>query len=323
MKLPKFKQLLEVVDHLQTEQFRELREHINQVDSINFVASDLEIPYHEIECPHCKSNLIKRWGKRSDLQRYRCKVCKRTFNSLTGTPLAYLHKKGRWLDFAQCLIDGYSVRKSAELCHVNKNTTFRWRHRFLQNMTFIKATKLKGIVEIEDIYFFESQKGSKQISRKPRNRGVIKSKSCKPEVCVLISRDRNDNTFDKIIDKLNVNQLNREYSKIISKDSLLCAENKTVYTDFSNENNIHHASLKLSTGVTVTKNVVNVNNVCDYVNRLYTWMIRFHGVATKYLDNYLSWYRCLDELKNNITPSTLLIRAKIGGIYQSQPNSYT
>ena len=50
------------------------------------------------------------------MQRYKCRECKKTFNSLTGTPLANLQKKGHWLDYSYCLTQGYTIRKAAKIC---------------------------------------------------------------------------------------------------------------------------------------------------------------------------------------------------------------
>ena len=44
---------------------------------------------------------IKKWGSANALRRYRCKACKVTFNALTGTPLAQLHKRELWGRHAQ------------------------------------------------------------------------------------------------------------------------------------------------------------------------------------------------------------------------------
>ena len=58
------------------------------------------------KCPHCGSRRIEGWGReRNGLKRSRCFDCQRTFNPLTGTPLARLRKKERWLGFAGALID--------------------------------------------------------------------------------------------------------------------------------------------------------------------------------------------------------------------------
>ena len=40
----------------------------------------------------------------------------RTFNAATGTGMAGLRKKDRWLDQAQAMIEGVSLAKAAERC---------------------------------------------------------------------------------------------------------------------------------------------------------------------------------------------------------------
>ena len=67
-------------------------------------------------CGHCKSEHIKLWGHASGLRRYRCRDCKRTFNALTGTPLAQLHRRDAWLDYARAFVDFTSLRKGGEAC---------------------------------------------------------------------------------------------------------------------------------------------------------------------------------------------------------------
>jgi len=41
-----------------------------------------------IGCPHCGGDAIGRWGRANGKPRYRCATCARTFNPVTGTPLA-------------------------------------------------------------------------------------------------------------------------------------------------------------------------------------------------------------------------------------------
>ena len=41
-------------------------------------------------CPDCGSNRCHRCGHANGVQRYRCAACRRSFNALTGTPLARL-----------------------------------------------------------------------------------------------------------------------------------------------------------------------------------------------------------------------------------------
>src|ERR1700693_3613733 len=46
-------------------------------------------------CGHCGSEAFSKWGVATDMKRYMCKACERTFNALTGTPLAHLQKRAQ------------------------------------------------------------------------------------------------------------------------------------------------------------------------------------------------------------------------------------
>ncbi len=82
-------------------------------------------------CPHCGADRVQRWGGASGKPRYRCTGCRKTFNPLTATPLAGLHRPDRWQDQAAALISGESLACAAKRCDVHPSTAFRWRHRFL------------------------------------------------------------------------------------------------------------------------------------------------------------------------------------------------
>jgi transposase-like protein len=77
-------------------------------------------------CTHCHSNNVVCFGKYSvkvglktmERQRYRCKDCHKTFTDVTNTPLQNTHLPHKWLDFIQCMIEGYSLRKASEIIEV-------------------------------------------------------------------------------------------------------------------------------------------------------------------------------------------------------------
>ena len=123
-------------------------------------------------CPHCQSTAAGKWGAASGLRRYRCKSCKATFNALTGTPLAQLHKKELWIGHGQALVDGISLRKVAARLDIDLTTAFRWRHRFLKAPKALKPKVLSGTVEADETYFLKSNKGSRTLDRKARKRRV-------------------------------------------------------------------------------------------------------------------------------------------------------
>src|SRR5450432_3459756 len=82
-------------------------------------------------CPHCGRDGARAWGHANGKPRYRCIGCRRTFNPVTGTPLAGLHYPDRWKDQAQALINRETIAKAAKRCDIDYTTAFRWRHRFL------------------------------------------------------------------------------------------------------------------------------------------------------------------------------------------------
>jgi len=116
-------------------------------------------------CGHCGSTQVRKWGKASGLKRYLCQKCRRTFNALTGTPLAQLHRRDAWFEYAKALCDGVSLREAARRSKVDLTTSFRWRHRFLQAQKEAQPEQLQGIVEADEAFFFKICQGISKTDR--------------------------------------------------------------------------------------------------------------------------------------------------------------
>jgi len=153
-------------------------------------------------CAHCGADEIVGWGRSHGLPRYRCKACGRTFNAATGTAMARLRKKDRWLDQAQAMIESVSLAKAAERCGVHPTTAYRWRHRFLSAPALDKPQTLRGVVEADETFILESFKGRRSgLARKARKRG---GKARHPgafsdNIPVLVARDRSGATIDAVL----------------------------------------------------------------------------------------------------------------------------
>jgi transposase-like protein len=144
-----FRAWLAEVDDLTDDQRRELEEVLAGRPSRAAVTAVIETsPGDERRCPHCGHGASVGCGQADGLRRFRCKGCGRSFNALTGTPLARLRKKECWLDFGRSLSEGETVVASAERCGVAVSTAFRWRHRFLTAPA--ASPILTGIVEADD-----------------------------------------------------------------------------------------------------------------------------------------------------------------------------
>jgi transposase-like protein len=266
-----------------------------------------------LACPRCRSEQYHLHGSAHGLQRYRCVTCSKTFNALSGTPLARLRHKSKWLRYSECVLESKTVRAAAVRVGVHKNTTFRWRHRFLTLPKTDRPLRLGGIAEADEMYLLESEKGARHLERPPRKRGGAATKRgiSDEQVCILVARDRTGKTLDFVTGKgpVTKKQLNRCLPPVIDKDVLLVTDSNAAYRSFARETGITHQAVNLRAGVRV-KGALHVQNVNAYHSRFRGWLDRFHGVATHYLPNYLGWRWVLDA-KRIASPEALL-KAAIG-----------
>ena len=262
------------------------------------------------QCPHCGTPGAVSRGKARGLRRYQCKGCKKTFNAATGTPLAGLHRKDRWLAFGTCLADGLTVRASAQRCGFAVNTAFRWRHRFL-TAEHQKPRKLTGLVEADETYVLKSQKGERNLGRKARHRGGKASKRglSDEQVPVLVAADRSGTTASTVLPAVKADTLRAAIEPVVDKDIVLVTDGHRAYPPCAAALGVHHEALNLSGGNRV-RDVFHIQTVNNRHSQLKNFLRRYRGVANKYLDNYLRWFQRL-ELEN-ASPRTCLATA-IGG----------
>src|SRR5699024_1422926 len=266
------------------------------------------------QCPHCATGAPVRYGHASGLQRYKCHACRRTFNVLTGTPLARLRHKEAWRLFAQALIDGQTVRASAETAGVHRNTAFRWRHRFLSAPAAMQAQHLAGIAEADETFVRRSYKGSRSLERPPRKRGGGRKKKTKgrdpdDEVGILVMRDRAGHTLSEALDIISSDPINNTVGSRLDREAVLCTDGAPIYQRYAKDRGIVHEPVNLAQGIRVRRRAFHVQNVNAYHSRWRGWMDRFHGVATRYLDNYLGWHRMLDANRDDLSPHRVLAAA--------------
>ncbi|MCK5834648.1 MAG: IS1595 family transposase [Lentisphaeria bacterium] len=309
MKNKKFQAIVLQVPELSHSQRVALKNEISTVTKKKTVCDLLEkrIEKH-YQCVHCESPSIVKHGYRSGMTRYRCKSCGKTFNALTGTNLAKLRKKELWLDYSQCILDSLSVRKSAKQVQVNSKTAFRWRHRFLGTAHNMEPKVLSGVVEADETFFRKSQKGNRNLDRPPRQRGEPAPQRfvLKELVSVLVACDRNGHEVDYItgLGPVTCQWLNRNLSAHLASDTLLITEKCHSLKSFSMQQKLKQITITSKKGEKVD-GFYHVQHVNAYHRKLKTWMQRFHGVATKYLNSYLGWSHELHSRHIN-NPLTIL-----------------
>lgn len=260
-------------------------------------------------CPHCGGEGLVRNGSANGLQRYKCRRCRRSFNALTGTPLARLRLKPKWLAQAEALRDGVSITQASKRLKVARSTAFRWRHRFLSLPKTVQATSLVGIAEADETFFLHSCKGQRDLDRKPRRRGgrAAKRGLSKEQVPVLVARDRSGATANIILAADGKADLVAALKPLLPSDTILCTDGSSVLAAAVKEIGVTHRPVNVSAGIRVLAGVYHIQNVNAYDSRLKNWVRRFHGVATKYLGSYLGWFRTLDRLAaTGLLPASLL-----------------
>jgi transposase-like protein len=312
--LSKFKQFVELAAALSRRQRARLAHWLNRGLLQEKTLALIEAAaVARLACPRCRSRRLHRNGQADGLQRYRCADCARSFNALTGTPLARLRHRSKWLPYLGCMLQSGTVRRSAALTGIHKNTSFRWRHRFLTLAKDDRHWPLGGVTEADETYLLESQKGSRRLDRPARRRGgpARRRGLSHEQVCILVARDRSGNTFDFVTGRapLTRTHLRRCLAPVIERDILLVTDGHPAYRAFAREAGIRHRAVNLSAGVRVDGSV-HVQNVNAYHSRFKGWLRRFHGVATRYLPNYLGWRWAVDA--ERISSAEMLLRSALG-----------
>ena len=173
---------------------------------------------------------------------------------------------------------------------IKLQTAFFWRHKFLKVLTKKDDNnKLGDIVEADETFFEESQKGSRKMTRKARKRGYSSyAGNKKTKICVLTAIDRNKRSFTKPVgfgglEKDDVMLLQRH----LVKDSILITDGNRTYR------NLHDVKLKSLKFGKAENKVYHLNNINNFHSMLKKFMTRFNGVATKYLDYYVSYFQSM------------------------------
>ena len=255
-------------------------------------------------CPHCGSNKICKNGFTGKAQQFRCNNCHKNYSIRTNTIFFHTRKSiDLWQEYIELFSQGLSLRKIVEKMDgkIKLQTAFFWRHKILKVLTKKDDNnKLGGIVEADETFFEESQKGSRKMTRKARKRGYSSYVGDKKtKICVLTAIDRNKSSFTKPVgfgglEKDDVILLQRH----LIKDSILITDGNRTYR------NLRDVKLKsLKFGKPQSK-VYHMNTINSFHSHLKKFMIRFNGVATKYLDYYVEYFK---NIKDNIDIFTALL----------------
>jgi transposase-like protein len=242
----KFRQFIEQAATLTLRQRTDLAACLNSTSLREQTCALIETTWRQA-CPHCGSRRLQRHGQAHGLQRHRCVACARSCSALTGTPLAGLRHRGKWLTYLDSMLHSNTVRRAAALAGVHKNTSFRWRHRFLMQARHDRVGPLSGITEADETYLLESQKESRNMDRQPRRRGGSARRRgfSREHDCILVARDRSGRTVDFVTGRapLRHAHLQRCLRPAVDSAILLVTDGHAAYRVFARVSGIAHHAL--------------------------------------------------------------------------------
>jgi transposase-like protein len=304
-----YKEILSAIRALPSNQrsklISELTDNASPTDYLTFRRIQLE--NKQVGCPHCESHKFYKFGKDKGSQRFKCKACNRTFTEHTGTWLAGLHKKELVNDYLELMHQSKSLDKIKVALSINKKTAFDWRHKILSSLEEVEKGNFKGIVESDETFFLKSDKGKRQLPGEGRKRGGSSSKRgiSKEQVAVIVTSDRKGGIDMNVatLGRIGKVHIENAIGGRIEKESILCADGHVSYKGFAKDNQLSLVVLRADLKQYVKNGVYHIQNVNSLHNRIKKWIdSTFWGVSTKYLQNYLNWYRVQQALKNSIHP---------------------
>ncbi len=114
---------------------------------------------------------------------------------------------------------------------------------------------------------------------------------------MLVLRDRTARTVSLIMPSMKTEEISRQLLPAIGSDTVLWTDAFRGYKTVCKTAGIKHVALNQNKGER-SRGIYHIQSVNAYHSRLKGWMERFKGVATKYLDNYMTWFAYIDTTRD-------------------------
>ena len=249
-------------------------------------------------CPRCRCEYVTKAGVHNGRQVYKCKNCKYQFRETAKSLVYHLHKYPLILDYLKCMLEGKSLRACASEVGISLPTSFRWRHKILAAIQGLEGgINFSGITEADELLLQYSEKGRRYKSPEEKEQAM---KTVHPNVAVLVMTDREGNLLFKHTGENRVqnSQIKEELKRRVSENNLICFKPNDEFKQAVMESPSKKVIVRRKTkGLTI----YSVNVAEKKITNFLVWMMRFRGVATKYLQNYLMWFVVMNKyLKDKV-----------------------
>jgi transposase-like protein len=248
-------------------------------------------------CPKCSSTKYVKNGMRGDKQRYKCSNCNHSFTSTSNTSIHNIKKTDTWTDFICIMLESKvppTLKELSQKLYISTKTAHVWKHKFLASLNKLDDISLRGQVEMDEVFLPFCVKGKR--GKEKTTQIKLKEKESKKKNTIFLCVHNRNNDFDflpikiqqrgnikaedlaNVIDKLNINP-----NTIVITDK---SKASTKY--FKTRDDIQHETF-ISSGEKTS--VLHNNNINNVMSLYKTWCKRFKGYSTKYIWNYLKWFR--------------------------------
>jgi len=272
---------------------------VNQISQTmqRFLALNQELAEIEPDtCPCCgdQNAVFIRKGILCGKQRFQCKSCGRKFTYDTKQLTSNSHQPMEsWIVLLEDTLSLASLDSTAEKIGVCHSTAFRMRHKLLVYMEEVVtgADPLEALIEADETYVIESQKGTKVTHRKPRRHGESSGKRglSNDQLCVCVATDRDHHVIARCVNraKPGSEDIMNALGDHIAEKSVLLFDGITSYNYLAEQKSCEKVSL---VGHESYNKVYHLNTVNSLHSRFKAMMRKLRGVATKYLNRYAALF---------------------------------
>ena len=272
-------------------------------------------------CPVCGEadvRFIKK-GFQAGKQRYQCKGCGRKFTYDTRQITSNSHQSAdSWITVIEDTLSMTPIDETAEKINVCHETAFNMRHKLLAYMESMMESfaLLDELVEADETYILESQKGLRCVDRKPRKHGegATKRGLSNELYCVCVATDRNNNLVATCINraKPSGDDLVRALASHIVPQSVLLCDGATSYNKLAETLDSKKVELM---GHESYDRLYHLNTVNSLHSRIKAMFRQLRGVASKYLNRYLALFTIIAScVKSTIAESADDLRRSLSAV---------
>lgn len=255
-----------------------------------------------VVCPGCGSRSVVRHGRHLQVyQSYLCKGCGRHFNDRTGTQFEDSKLPLRVWFFAAFLMQyKVSIKEIAMTARVSYPTAFNIAKRLRKGLYLSQLQeKMKGIVELDEVYINAGSKGKRDLQRPPRVRGLKERgrgtyTTDKPPIMGMVERGGavklipSSNVTGRTVLRRVMNNIHREV--------------EAVYTDEYPAYNVldrycNHQTVNHSLGQYARDGGIHTNTVEAEFSVFRPWMATYRGISKENLYLYCAQYNFLRNTK--------------------------